>query len=123
MGWAMATEHYIATVDEIPEGGRLIVTVQNREIGIFNVKGTYYALRNICFHQGGPLCEGHLDGTFVASQETDWKPRWVQEGEILRCPWHYSEFNILTGQNLAFPNRRVRMYEVKVTDNKLFLLL
>ena len=40
--------HVIATADEIPPGGRKIVTVNGREIGVFNLGGDYYALRNIC---------------------------------------------------------------------------
>lgn len=119
----MSREHYVAEVGAIPEGGRLIVDIQGKEIGVFHVKGQFYALRNICFHQGGPLCEGELDGTFRASQETDWKPRWVQAGEILRCPWHYMEFDITTGRSLAFPKHRAQTYSVIIKDNKLFLVI
>ena len=118
-----ATEHYVADVKDIPEGERLIVKVKGREIGIFNIKGEYYALRNICFHQSGPLCEGYIDGTFVARPENNWKREWAYEDEILRCPWHYMEFNIKTGQCLPFPNRRVRTYETKVKEEQLFLFL
>lgn len=117
----MATEHYVAEVAEIPEGGRLIVTIKGREIGIFHIKGNFYALLNYCFHQGGPLCAGFLDGTFVSGRDTNWKPQWVQEGEILICPWHYTEFDITTGRNLAFPNRRAQTYPLRVEAGKLYL--
>ena len=63
-------EHYIADVTEIPVGGRLLVTVEGREIGVFNLNGNFYALRNYCFHQGGPLCEGKITGTLTATKET-----------------------------------------------------
>ena len=46
-------EHIIATADEIPPGGRKIVAVNGREIGVFNLGGDYYALRNICPHKIG----------------------------------------------------------------------
>ena len=48
----------VGTVDEIPPGGRKIVEVAGRSIGVFNVGGEFFALRNRCPHQGGPLCEG-----------------------------------------------------------------
>ena len=52
------SKHVVATVDEIPPGERKIVEIGGRSLGIFNIKGEFYALRNICPHQGGPLCEG-----------------------------------------------------------------
>ena len=56
------TRHVVATVDEIPPGGRKIVEIAGRSLGVFNIGGEYFALRNRCPHQGGPLCVGHLTG-------------------------------------------------------------
>jgi 3-phenylpropionate/trans-cinnamate dioxygenase ferredoxin subunit len=53
-------EHIVGDVDDVPEGGRLLVEIEGRSIGIFRVNGRFYALRNRCPHQGGPLCEGVL---------------------------------------------------------------
>ena len=39
-------------------GERKLVEIGGRSIGVFNVDGEYYALRNRCPHQGGPLCDG-----------------------------------------------------------------
>ncbi|HZP80657.1 MAG TPA: Rieske 2Fe-2S domain-containing protein, partial [Chthonomonadaceae bacterium] len=40
---------------------------------------------------------------------------WGREGEILRCPWHGWEFDLLTGRSLFNPHKiRVRTYEVTV---------
>ena len=54
--------HVVAEAGEIPPGGRKIVEVEGRSIGIFNVGGEYLAVRNRCPHQGGPLCLGTLVG-------------------------------------------------------------
>jgi nitrite reductase/ring-hydroxylating ferredoxin subunit len=116
-------EHYIADIAEVPVGGRLLVTVEGREIGIFNLNGTFYALRNHCFHQGGPLCEGKITGTLTARKENNWRFIWEQEGEILRCPWHSMEFHIPTGQCLPFPNRHAQSYPVTIKDEKIFVSL
>jgi len=40
-------------------------------------------------------------------------------GEILRCPWHGWEFDILSGRSICNPHRvRVRTYEVTIQDNE-----
>ena len=52
--------HPVARVGEIPPGGRKIVEIGGRSIGVFNVDGEFFALRNRCPHQGGPLCEGQV---------------------------------------------------------------
>ena len=50
----------VARVSEIPPGQRkIVVPFRGRAgIGIFNVGGTFYAVRNICPHKNGPLCTG-----------------------------------------------------------------
>ena len=40
--------HIVATAKEIPKGGRKLVTIGNRPIAIFNVKGEYFALYDRC---------------------------------------------------------------------------
>ena len=113
----------VAREGEIPAGERRIVKVGEREIGVFNVRGQYYALPNICIHQAGPLCEGRISGTLVANEQTTWKFEWGFEGEIVTCPWHALEYNITTGQCLAFPKRRVRSYPVRVADGQVLVTL
>ena len=117
------TEYVIGKVDELPVGSKRVVTVAGVEIGVFNVRGQYYALPNHCFHQGGPLCEGNVGGTVMATEDSDWKVRWVQDGEIVVCPWHGMEFNITTGRCLARRRARLRQYRVKVADGQITLIV
>ena len=105
--------HIVATVEEIPPGARKIVEVAGRSIGVFNLGGTFFALRNRCPHQGGPLCDGKTGG-FVSSDGPG-EYRYSRPGEALRCPWHGWEFDIRTGQSWFDPTAiRVRRYEVTV---------
>jgi nitrite reductase/ring-hydroxylating ferredoxin subunit len=105
--------HAVARTDEIPPGGRKIVEVERRSIGIFNVRGSYYALRDACPHQGAPLCLGQVTGLLVSSRPGEY--RWEREGEILVCPWHAWEFDITTGRSVLNPHKeRVRTYPVSV---------
>jgi nitrite reductase/ring-hydroxylating ferredoxin subunit len=107
------SRHVVATVDEIPPGGRKVVDVAGRSIGVFNVGGEFFALRNRCPHQGGPLCEGRLSGFLRSPRPGEYE--YSRKGEILRCAWHGWEFDVRTGQSWFDPKRtRVRRYEVTV---------
>jgi nitrite reductase (NADH) small subunit len=57
-------------------------------------------------------------GTLVARGENDWKFEWVNAGEIVACPWHGLEYHVPTGRCLAFPNVKLRSYEVVVDGDK-----
>ena len=104
--------HVVAAVGEIPPGGRKIVEVAGRSIGIFNLNGEYFALRNRCPHQGGPLCEGPLWGRLTARAPGEME---YESGGIVSCGWHGWEFDIRTGQSWCEPARlRVRAYPVSV---------
>ncbi|HEX5503938.1 MAG TPA: Rieske (2Fe-2S) protein [Thermomicrobiales bacterium] len=107
------SRYVVATVDEIPPGGRKLVEVAGRSIGVFNVGGEFFALRNRCPHQGGPLCQGLLTGFVTAPAPGEYA--YTRPGEILRCPWHGWEFDIRTGQSWFDPAQvRVRRYEVTI---------
>ena len=67
------TRHVVATVDEIPAGGRKIVTVNGREIGIFKVGDGFFGLINRCPHQGAPLCRGEIVSRLVAPSPGDYR--------------------------------------------------
>ena len=54
-------KHVVARVEEIPPGGRKIIRVEGREVGLFNLDGTFYALKNACPHQGVNGGEQHTD--------------------------------------------------------------
>jgi 3-phenylpropionate/trans-cinnamate dioxygenase ferredoxin subunit len=111
-------KYIVATVEEIPPGGRKIVEVAGRSIGIFRVGGEFFALRNRCPHQGGPLCAGTLGGLISAPSPGEY--RYSRAGEILRCPWHGWEFDIRTGQSWFDPTRvRVRRYQVTLEGQPL----
>jgi nitrite reductase/ring-hydroxylating ferredoxin subunit len=106
-------KYAVATVDEIPPAGRKIVEVGGRSIGIFNVDGEFFALRNSCPHEGGPLCRGVLCGEVTSDMPGEY--RYSRPGQILRCPWHGWEFDIRTGQSWFDPRKvRVRRYEVTI---------
>ena len=89
----------VANLSELAPGSAKMVEVSGKEIALFNVGGTIYALDNTCLHQGGPLGEGTL------------------EGEVVTCPWHMWQYNVRTGEMLRNKEIRVSPYAVKVEGN------
>ncbi len=105
--------HTVGQVGEIPPGNRKIVQVAGRSIGIFNVEGRFFAVRNSCPHQGGPLCLGPTMGLVTSDRPGQFN--YERDGEILRCPWHGWEFDLATGRSVFDPTHtRVRSYQVEV---------
>jgi hypothetical protein len=66
-------KYVVATTDEIPPGSRKLIELAGRSIGVFNIDGEFFALRNRCPHQGGPLCEGKLSGLMEAPRPGQYK--------------------------------------------------
>jgi len=100
--------------DELPPGERLIVDVDGESVGVFNVDGSFYALRNRCPHRGGALCLGPLTGETRATDDFEYV--YEREGRILRCAWHGWEFEVETGRSLVNPSVRAKTFPVTVED-------
>ena len=111
----------VARVQDIGPGERLVIKLNDREIGIFNVGGTFFALPNVCPHQRGPLCRGGITGTLVAREDESATLDWVAEGAILRCAWHFIEFDVRTGECLANQRWNVKPIRVEVRGDEIYL--
>jgi 3-phenylpropionate/trans-cinnamate dioxygenase ferredoxin subunit len=105
--------HVVARVDDIPDGERLIVDIGKRRIGIFNVRGRFYALLHKCPHASGPLCEGTLQHPVYGEKPGD--VRMDRDRVLLSCPWHGWLFDLETGQSWWDPaTTTVRRFPVEV---------
>ena len=107
--------HVVATIDEIPPGARKLVTVEGREIVVFNLDGDFVGLLNRCPHQGGRMCDGVV--TALITSDEPGKIKYDRPGEIIRCPWHGWFFDLRTGQSWGEPDRvKTRHYDATVAD-------
>lgn len=116
------TSIVVGKVWEIPPGERkIVVPFRGRAgIGIFNIKGDFYAARNICPHKHGPLCTGELSGRVATEAPPSSDGSFIsleRLGEVIRCPWHQWPFEIATGRCLVDPAVRVATYPVKIKGN------
>lgn len=114
----------VGQADEIPPGmKKLVVPFRGRAgIGVFNVNGTFYALRNLCPHKLGPLCTGQVSGRMNAVRPPGGGEHvltYEQDGEIIRCPWHLWEFEIATGRCLVDKRVHAKTYPVTVERGQL----
>lgn len=99
---------------EISPGEKRIVQADGFSIGVFNIKGKFFAIKNVCPHIGAPLCQGHIQTTHRPSDVQTFDPAF--EGRIIRCPWHGWEFDIVTGKGLYDRQGRVATYPVEVDE-------
>ncbi|WP_435320749.1 Rieske (2Fe-2S) protein [Haloarchaeobius sp. TZWSO28] len=103
----------VCPADEIQPGERHITELDGFSIGIFNVDGEYFALKNDCPHQRAPLCKGPVTGT--TKSDTPGEFNYERPGEIVRCPWHGWEFDIKTGESIFNPHKvKARSFEATV---------
>lgn len=86
----------VAKVDDIKPGEGRVVMVNEKEYAIFNVNGKFYAIENLCRHEGGPLGDGNLDDTVVT------------------CPLHGWDYDVTNGENHTDPELPVKAFEVTV---------
>jgi len=91
---------------ELPAGGKKVVVIDDRLVALFHVGGKYYAIDDVCTHDGGPLAEGTLDGF-----------------EII-CPRHGARFDIRDGRVLSMPATKDTVsHEVKVEGENVLVKL
>lgn len=125
---ARVTSVVVGRVEAMPPGScTIVVPFRGRAgIGVFNVGGEFFALRNLCPHKQGPLCTGFVSGRMVADAPPttgadEGGLAWADEGEIIRCPWHLWEFEIRTGRCLVDPTVRAKTYPVIVRDGEVIV--
>lgn len=89
----------VADVAEVPDPGKTLVEVDGDMVALFHVGGVFYAIDDVCTHDGGPLADGELRDHKIA------------------CPRHGAKFDIRTGAALSMPAvRATRAHDVKVAD-------
>ncbi len=102
----MAEYTFAAQVADVPDPGRVLVEVDETPVALFHVDGQFYAIDDVCTHDGGPLAEGKLEGCTIA------------------CPRHGAKFDIRTGAALTMPaTKPTRSHKVKVENGAVYVLL
>jgi 3-phenylpropionate/trans-cinnamate dioxygenase ferredoxin subunit len=92
-------------VSELPPGRvRLVTGPEDQRIAVCNVDGEFYAIEDVCTHDGGSLDQGELDGVEI------------------ECPRHGARFDVRTGAATLMPAvMPVQTYPVRVEGDDLFV--
>jgi len=75
----------VAAQGDLPPGSRKVVATPVGRIAIFNLDGDFYAIEDVCTHDGGELASGPC------------------EGDQIICPRHGARFCIRDGRALTPP--------------------
>ncbi|MGA0025629.1 MAG: non-heme iron oxygenase ferredoxin subunit, partial [Burkholderiales bacterium] len=76
----------VAAVSELAPGACKVADVDGVAVAVFNVGGEYFAIEDVCTHDGGPLAEGQVLDTYE-----------------IECPRHGARFDMRTGEALCMP--------------------
>ena len=88
----------------IPLNTADVVKAGNKVLCLAHIKEGFFAVKNKCPHQGGPLGEGSIS----------------EEGEII-CPWHKYSFDLKTGKDTGGLGDFVESYPVEIRQDGLFI--
>lgn len=92
----------VASENELPNGERIFVQVDDLTIVVFNIAGKYFAIGDVCSHDNGPVGEGEVEGF-----------------EII-CPRHGARFDVRNGKVVALPAViDIPAYPVRVVDGQI----
>ena len=75
----------VARADEIGPGENRVADVDGAPIAVFNLDGEFYAIEDVCTHDGAEIASGCL------------------VGDAIECPRHAARFSVKTGEVLAPP--------------------
>jgi len=91
----------VATADELKPGDRKSVFIDDEPVLLVRVDDAYYAIDDVCTHDGQPLTDGPVEGTEIT------------------CPRHGARFDLATGAAMCMPaTEGVRTYDVETRDGQ-----
>ena len=89
------SDERVAAASDVPLNEVRVVECAGRSLALSNIDGEFYAIDNVCTHDGGPLGEGR-----------------IRNGRIL-CPRHGAQFDAKTGRVISLPAvKSVQAYAV-----------
>ena len=93
----VTTWQTVGSVADIPPERVAVFRIGDHDVAVCNVNGQFYAIDDLCTHDGGSLDQGEL------------------EGEEIECPRHGARFNVTTGDAVQLPAfEPVETHDVRV---------
>ena len=100
----MAEFEKVATLADLPPGGRLPLVFDERAVLLVRVGEELFAVEDVCSHDGQPLTDGRI------------------EGKSIECPRHGARFDLCSGRPLCMPAvEPIATYEVERRGDDIYL--
>lgn len=94
----------VSKIADFPSNGRLSTIVDDRAVLVIKVADQFYAIEDVCTHDGQPLTDGPINGCEIT------------------CPRHGARFDVVTGKALCMPaTSPVPRFAVKVEQDQIFV--
>ena len=92
----------VARESELSPGEWRTADLDGTPVVVFNIDGQYYAIEDVCTHDGGQLTGGQV------------------EGDVIECPRHGARFCVRTGEALTPPAYEpTDTFPVRVNDGEI----
>ena len=102
----------LCQVSDIPTHGVKTFKIDNLDIAVFSVEGSYYAIDRKCTHLKGNLARGKV------------------KDKTIQCPLHWSVFSLESGVLLNHPGslagwfkkaKNTKVYKISEEGNELYI--
>jgi 3-phenylpropionate/trans-cinnamate dioxygenase ferredoxin subunit len=98
----------VCSQNALADGQNVVVDVDGTEVAVFRIDGDFYAIEDVCTHDGAEIASGEV------------------EGDEIICPRHGARFCIKTGavksppayEDIACFPVRIENGRVEVMDNR-----
>ncbi len=89
----------VCQAKDLKPGDHVVLDLDGTEVAVFNLGGEFYAIEDVCTHDGAEVASGEL------------------EGDTIVCPRHGARFCIRTGEVLSPPAYEdLHVFPVRVVD-------
>jgi 3-phenylpropionate/trans-cinnamate dioxygenase ferredoxin subunit len=75
----------VAQLQDFPQGSRRVLELDGVQVAVFHLESGFYAIEDVCTHDGGELASGELQGREIV------------------CPRHGARFDVTSGAVTAPP--------------------
>lgn len=107
----------VGSPDEFQDGTPKIIEIEDvGSVGVVRWNGEYYAFRNQCPHQYGPVGRGRvhpaMHGSKAGQAELEPGPG------VIVCPWHKYEYRLDSGQGLRRRQFNLEILSAELTNGE-----
>jgi 3-phenylpropionate/trans-cinnamate dioxygenase ferredoxin subunit len=96
----------VARVADVPDPGSMLVDADDRLVVLVHAAGHWYALDDVCTHDGGPLSDGPVDAA----------------SRTIACPRHGAKFDLATGAAVTMPATKPTIaHDVKIDGDRVLV--